>query len=141
MQLANSCVDQLLACLVEESTSKLWRAKAASYASTRTDTTFLSYFASTTPESEHKRVRLKTVLFLQGSTLYDPKQIKGRLMERQKILKLEIAVVDGKVGFLLPFVSFCSLILRAYSSVTIAQPSRYLCTISEMPPLQKHTAL
>jgi vacuolar protein sorting-associated protein 3 len=36
-------------------------------------------------------------------------------MEYQKVLQLEIAVVDGKVGSLLPFLSFCSLIFRMYS--------------------------
>jgi hypothetical protein len=72
--------------------------KAASYASSRTDTSFLSYFASTTPDSEHKRVRLKTALFLQGSSLYKPEPIRGRLMEYQKVLKLEVAIVDGKVS-------------------------------------------
>lgn len=70
---------------------------AASYASSRSNTSFLSYFASTTPESEHKRVRLKTALFLQGSTLYDPETIRSRLLERSKILALELSIVDGKV--------------------------------------------
>ena len=39
-----------------------------------------------------------TALFLQGSTLYQPEPIKERLMEYQKVLKLEIAIVDGKVS-------------------------------------------
>jgi hypothetical protein len=78
----------------------LHQPKASSYASSRTDNSFLSYFASTTPDSEHKRVRLKTVLFLQGSTLYNLKPIKQRLMEHPKVLKLEIAIVHGKAcGF------------------------------------------
>lgn len=115
LRLANSCVDQLLACVTDVSTSKLWRAKgsvhiisptmaaylypfiALSYASSRTDTSFLSYFASTTPDSEHKRVRLKTALFLQGSALYELEPIKKRLMDHQKVLQLEVAIVDGKV--------------------------------------------
>jgi hypothetical protein len=62
------------------------------------ETSFLSYFASTTPDSEHKRVRLKTILFLQGSTLYDATDARNRLLGAQKILKLELAIVDGKVG-------------------------------------------
>jgi hypothetical protein len=122
MRLANSCVDQLLACVADASTSKLWRAKgsahitsstmaaylypiiALSYASSRTNTSFLSYFASTTPDSEHKRVRLKTALFLQGSALYEPEPIKERLMGHQKVLQLEVAIVDGKVrGVVLSF--------------------------------------
>jgi vacuolar protein sorting-associated protein 3 len=82
------------------------------------------------PSRNTNGVRLKTVLFLRGSTLYDPERIKGRLMEYQKVLKLEIAVVDGKVGSLLSFLSLCSLIVRPYSSVIAAQPSRYSCTTS-----------
>ncbi|KAH9918038.1 hypothetical protein B0H21DRAFT_847492 [Amylocystis lapponica] len=98
MRLALTYVRQLLSCIAEEATSKLWRAKASSYASGRTDASFLSYFASTTPDSEPKRVRLKTVLFLQGSTLYDPAAVREQLVEYEKILRLELAIVDGKLG-------------------------------------------
>jgi hypothetical protein len=70
---------------------------ASSYASNPPATSFLSYFASTTAESEHKRVRLKTILFLQGSTSYDPVPIHKRLLDNQKVLKLELAIVEGKV--------------------------------------------
>ncbi|KAI0331784.1 hypothetical protein GY45DRAFT_1248254 [Cubamyces sp. BRFM 1775] len=97
-QLAVTYTDQLLSCLADESTSKLWRAKAASYASGRSDAPFISYFASTTPDSEHKRIRLKTVLFLQGSTLYDPETIRTRLSPHAKLLKLELAILEGKLG-------------------------------------------
>ncbi|KZP18157.1 hypothetical protein FIBSPDRAFT_933616 [Athelia psychrophila] len=102
-QLALSCIDQLLACLSEEGTSKLWRAKASSYSSTRADnrittSSFLSYFSNTTPDSEHKRVRLKTLLFLQGSALYDPTTALSRLKTsgQEKVLGLELAVLYGK---------------------------------------------
>ncbi|KDQ52181.1 hypothetical protein JAAARDRAFT_40532 [Jaapia argillacea MUCL 33604] len=100
MQLASSCVDQLLACLSDEATERLWRAKASSYASSASSATtpFLTYFASTTPDSEHKRVRLKTVLFLQGSTLYNPELIRHRLVDHEKNLALETAILDGKLG-------------------------------------------
>jgi len=114
MKLAHSCVDQVLSFLNTDSISKLWRAKgssfdhtfsnnsltyptASSYASSRNDSSFLSYFASTTPDSEHKRARLKTILLLAGSSLYDPEVIRQRLLEREKILKLELAIIDGKV--------------------------------------------
>lgn len=70
---------------------------ASSYASSRNDSSFLSYFASTTPDSEHKRARLKTILLLSGSSLYDPETIRQRLLEREKILKLELAIINGKV--------------------------------------------
>lgn len=72
---------------------------ASSYASSRNDTPFISYFASTTPESEHKRARLKTVLMLAGSSFYDPDTIRQQLLEKEKILKFELAIIDGKVCF------------------------------------------
>ncbi|KAI0641370.1 hypothetical protein C8Q79DRAFT_990403 [Trametes meyenii] len=97
-QLAMAYADQLLACLADEATSKLWRAKVASYTSGRSDTPFISYFSSTTPDSEHKRVRLKTILFLQGSTFYNPEAIRARLSPHAKILKLELAILEGKLG-------------------------------------------
>ncbi|KAI0667249.1 hypothetical protein C8Q78DRAFT_1071980 [Trametes maxima] len=97
-QLATTYADQLLACIAEESTSKLWRAKVASYTSGRADTPFISYFSSTTPDSEHKRVRLKTVLFLQGSSLYNPDAVRVRLSPHAKLLKLELAILEGKLG-------------------------------------------
>lgn len=99
-QLANVYVDQLLSCFEDESTSKLWRAKAASYMSGKVDVPFLSYFASTTPDSESKRTRLRTALFLQGSKLYDPEPIRHRLErhEQKKVLSLEVAIVLGKLG-------------------------------------------
>ncbi|KAJ7046834.1 hypothetical protein C8F04DRAFT_1061878 [Mycena alexandri] len=100
-QLAMVCVDQLLAALEDEAVSKLWRAKASSYASSRKDSPipFFSYFASTTPDSPSKLVRLRTVLFLQGSSLYDAELIRERLVPPSKrILSLELAIVDGKLG-------------------------------------------
>ncbi|KAF8155687.1 hypothetical protein B0H34DRAFT_714373 [Crassisporium funariophilum] len=98
MQLAQSCVEQLLSYLKDDAVSKLWRAKASSYASSRNESSFLTYFASTTPDSEHKRGRLKTVLLLAGSSLYDAEIIRQRLHEREQILTLELAIVDGKLG-------------------------------------------
>lgn len=117
-RLAMSCVDQLLECLEDEATVKLWRAKgmqlllqrcaiqlmgpggvfpAASYSSSKSEQSFVSYFASTTPASEYKKVRLKAIIFLQGSSLYDAPQIRDRVLPHRKILSLELAIVDGKV--------------------------------------------
>ncbi|KAG5644493.1 hypothetical protein DXG03_008320 [Asterophora parasitica] len=96
--LATACIEQLCAALAQESVSKLWRAKAASYASSRSDASFLSYFASTTPDSPHKRTRLKTILFLAGSSVYDPAVVRPFLLEHQNIFRLELAVIDGKLG-------------------------------------------
>ncbi|EEB98820.1 hypothetical protein MPER_01608, partial [Moniliophthora perniciosa FA553] len=52
--------------------------------------------ASTTPDSDAKRVRLKTALFLQGSKLYDVRTILERLSPHEKILKFEMAILHGK---------------------------------------------
>ncbi|KJA17616.1 hypothetical protein HYPSUDRAFT_46248 [Hypholoma sublateritium FD-334 SS-4] len=98
MKLALSYVDQVLAYLEEATISKLWRAKASSYASSRNESSFLSYFASTTPDSGHKRARLKTILLLAGSSYYDPQVIRNRLSDQEKILKLELAIIEGKIG-------------------------------------------
>ncbi|TFK19356.1 hypothetical protein FA15DRAFT_674517 [Coprinopsis marcescibilis] len=114
-RLALSSINEVLALLEQdEAVSKLWRAKVSSYASSSSrpsnSTTstiipsatpsFLSYFESTTPESPSKRARLCCVLFLSGSQLYDPELIKSRIIKerRDKILLLEIAVLEGKLG-------------------------------------------
>ncbi|KAJ8481088.1 hypothetical protein ONZ45_g15430 [Pleurotus djamor] len=98
-EFATTCVNQLISLLSNDTVSKLWRAKAASYASsTRNETTFLSYFTSTTPESDHKRIRLKTITFLQASTFYDPLPIKELLDPHIKLLPLELAILEGKLG-------------------------------------------
>jgi len=70
---------------------------ASSYASSRNESSFLSYFASTTPDSEHKRVRLKMILMLAGSSLYDLDAVRQRILERENILKFELAIIEGKV--------------------------------------------
>ncbi|KAI0690804.1 hypothetical protein BC835DRAFT_1362969 [Cytidiella melzeri] len=104
IKLAATYVDQLLECLEDDSTSKLWRAKTSSYtsSSSSTSTPFLSYFASTTPDSPSKRTRLKALLFLQASKLYDFEAVSARLAgvspEWGKILALERTIVLGKLG-------------------------------------------
>ncbi|KAJ7598879.1 hypothetical protein C8J56DRAFT_1157947 [Mycena floridula] len=100
MRYAKSCVEQVLLYLKDDSVSKLWRAKASSYASGRTGSSvsFISYFSSTTPDSESKRHRLKTALFLQVSQLYDVSVIRDMLLPFQKALTFEMAIVDGKLS-------------------------------------------
>ena len=71
--------------------------KASSYASSKSEITYLSYFASTTPDSEHKRARLKLIFMLAGSSLYDPYDAKQQLSGQEKMLNLELAIVNGKV--------------------------------------------
>ncbi|KAF9530289.1 hypothetical protein CPB83DRAFT_868731 [Crepidotus variabilis] len=97
-KLLNSIIDRVESFLQDDAVSKLWRAKASSYASTKNDISYLSYFASTTPDSEHKRLRLKMILLLAGSSLYDPEAAKRRLQTLKKVLGLEIAIVDGKLA-------------------------------------------
>ena len=103
---------------------------ASSYASSRSDSSYVSYFASTTPESESKRVRLKTVLFLQGSSLYDPEALRTRLSTQAKILKLELAILEGKVRIYLGLLQRILLdrlnVTRSWA--TIAQRCQYSYT-------------
>jgi hypothetical protein len=70
-----------------------------------TPPSYFSYFASTTPESPSKRARLASILVLAGSRLYDPEIIRERILEekREKILSLEVALLEGKVNPHLPF--------------------------------------
>jgi len=46
MRLAQSCVARVLSYLRDDTVSKLWRAKASSYASSHNEASFISYFAS-----------------------------------------------------------------------------------------------
>ena len=71
--------------------------KASSYASSHNDVPFLQYFASTTPESESRNTRLKLALLLQGSSLYDAEKVLDRIRKQEKILRLEMAILFGKV--------------------------------------------
>lgn len=71
--------------------------QASSYASSHNDVPFLLYFASTTPESESRDTRLKTALLLQGSALYDVEKVLARVRAHEKILKVEMAILYGKV--------------------------------------------
>lgn len=113
--------------------SWLWRyliyypPSAASYPSSKTDAPYFSYFASTTPDSESKRVRLKTALFLQGSKLYEPERIRQRVEEHthRKILTIELAIVLGKVCVHLT-ISICVLIV-VHSLVVIEKHSPHWC--------------
>lgn len=95
-QFATALVDQLIAHVSDESTSKLWRAKSASF--TSNTSSFFSYFCSTTPDSDAKRARIKALLFLQGSTMYDMLSIEARLEPHIKLLALEHAILQGKAG-------------------------------------------
>ncbi|PBK67528.1 hypothetical protein ARMSODRAFT_1005400 [Armillaria solidipes] len=47
---------------------------------------------------DHKRTRTKTALFLQGSTMYDFQCIRDRLFPYQKLLQLEMAIIEGNLA-------------------------------------------
>ena len=113
VEFAGLCLDQLLGYVADEAISRLWRAKGknpnsstphsanlrlvSGYQKSTTQNSFLSYFVSTTPDSEHKRVRLKANLFLQASALLDLGAILSRLKKHPSILSWEIALIEGKV--------------------------------------------
>ncbi|KAG1846088.1 hypothetical protein DFJ58DRAFT_799800 [Suillus subalutaceus] len=114
-QLVQACVDELLECLQDESTLKLWRAKFASYTSQssqkhalsppstqlqRPQSSFLTYFVSTTPNSPSKHVRLKALFALQALSGYNAEMVKSQIVASGfgKVLGLEVALLDGKMG-------------------------------------------
>lgn len=114
-QLVQACVDELLECLQDESTLKLWRAKFASYTSQssqkqalsppstqfqRPQSSFLTYFVSTTPDSPSKRARLKALFALQALSGYNAEMVKSQIVVSgfDKVLGLEVALLDGKMG-------------------------------------------
>ena len=112
VEFASSCLDRLFDYLADDAISKLWRAKGryvkaspystnsepvSGYQKSTAQTSFLSYFVSTTPDSEHKRARLKTILFLQASTLLNLGDILSQFKRHSGVFPLEIALIEGKV--------------------------------------------
>ncbi|KAA1474965.1 hypothetical protein DENSPDRAFT_841652 [Dentipellis sp. KUC8613] len=128
-ELAIIYVDQLLTYLQEESVSKLWRAKAASYTSNPTAQSYLSYFASTTPDSPAKRARMQAALFLQTSSLYDASAVRARIVPHERILAPELAIVEGKLGN-----DKAALALLAHTLRDHASAEAYCTTRSVLPP-------
>ncbi|KAL1735001.1 hypothetical protein EV714DRAFT_280635 [Schizophyllum commune] len=99
-RLASVLVDNLLDATSDASTLRLWQAKARSFATSHADSSFLRYFASTTPESRTKHERLKAAFFLQRSDLYDTTSMKERLegSPHASLFAVEIAILDGKLA-------------------------------------------
>ena len=52
------------------------------------------------PEHEHICTCCRTVIFLQGSTLYDVVAIREKLKLWEEVLGFEVAILDGKVYIL-----------------------------------------
>ncbi|KAI5996146.1 hypothetical protein EDD15DRAFT_2250674 [Pisolithus albus] len=129
--------NSLLQCQLVESydtIAKLWRAKCVSYTSTTPTTSaplsrvsssdsgsqspwatntppprppFLSYFVSTTPDSQSKRARIKALLALQATLVSSEaegealaKRVQERIAEGgwEKVLGLEVAVLHSKLS-------------------------------------------
>lgn len=113
-QLVQGCIDELLECLQDESTLKLWRAKFASYTSQSSQKhitsppstqlqrpqSFLTYFVSTAPDSPSKRARLKALFALQALSGYNAEMVKSQIVASgfDKVLGLEMALLNGKMG-------------------------------------------
>ncbi|KAH9962835.1 hypothetical protein BC827DRAFT_1129633 [Russula dissimulans] len=97
-ELALTYIDEVLSFLSDDATSKLWRAKAASYASSPNSAPFLAYFEATTPASPSKHARLRTALFLQTSSGYDASAARARLAPHAPLLAPELAIIAGKLG-------------------------------------------
>ncbi|KAL1660589.1 hypothetical protein GGF50DRAFT_62885 [Schizophyllum commune] len=107
-RLASVLVDNLLDATSDASTLRLWQAKGESFpsnctrsfATSHADSSFLRYFASTTPESRTKHERLKAAFFLQRSDLYDSTFMKERLegSPHASLFAVEIAILDGKLA-------------------------------------------
>ena len=72
-------------------------------------------------------MRLKTVLFLQGSTLYDPEAVRTRLSPHAKILKLESAILEGKVRYTSIWCGWDVTLSLTHSSATTALRSPSWC--------------
>ena len=73
-------------------------------------------------------MRLKTVLFLQGSTLYDPEAVRTRLSPHAKILRLESAILEGKVCKTSIWCGRDAFLTPIHSSATTALRSPSWCT-------------
>jgi hypothetical protein len=73
---------------------------AQDYSQRHTTTPFLAHLAFGSQDADHKRIRLKLALFLQGSSLYDVTQVRERLLQFGQVLNIELAIVNGKVRLL-----------------------------------------
>src|SRR6267154_3620946 len=62
----------------------------------RPRSSFLTYFASTTPDTTSKRARLKALFALQALSGYDAETVKSQIVDSgfDKVLGLEVALLD-----------------------------------------------
>ncbi|KAF8269508.1 hypothetical protein EI94DRAFT_955570 [Lactarius quietus] len=117
-ELALTYIEEVLSFLADDATSKLWRAKAASYASSPNAAPFLTYFEATTPASPSKLARLRTALFLQTSAAYDVAAAQARFSPHAPLLAPELAILAGKLGNAQEALSLLALTIHDHSSAT-----------------------
>ncbi|KAI9438733.1 hypothetical protein H4582DRAFT_2057353 [Lactarius indigo] len=115
-ELVLTYIDEVLSFLTDDATSKLWRAKAASYASSPNPVPFLTYFEATTPASPAKHARLRTALFLQTSTAYDAAAAQARFAPHAPLLAPELAIISGKLGYAQEALSLLALTVHDHAS-------------------------
>jgi hypothetical protein len=113
------------------------------YVATRPGVTYCQYIAETAHDSPAKTLRMKTILFLQGSPFYDVVEAEERLQGIDKLF-YEKAIVYGRVraGFSLPVVSDGKLILFCFiSSDGTKRRCSYWLSICAIQSQRKRTAL
>lgn len=71
------------------------------YVKSRPNVTYCQYVAETAYDSPAKTLRMKTILFLQGSPFYDLGEAEKRLQSIDKLF-YEKAIVYGRVGLFVP---------------------------------------
>lgn len=97
---------------------------------------FCVFFADIAPNTPIKMIRLKMMLFLQGSPFLDLQAAATRLVALP-ILKPELAIVLGRVSR--PSVTKRIWQLTIHSLEEIVKPYNYSHGISEMDCLHRHT--
>jgi len=107
------------------SSSSCFSIAVCAYGSAPSSTSFLTFLASFLPDSPHKRLRFKTILFIQGSQLYDIDSVRSRLDHEPalSVLSIERAIIFGKVS--LNEFPFCS---RSKLTHTTSSFPSFTCT-------------
>jgi vacuolar protein sorting-associated protein 3 len=104
-QLVTSYLDSLIRYLEDPKVAESQRSAMDGYlgSASRSSRPFLFHLAFETPDSDHKRVRLKLALMLQGSNFYDLEGARRKLRVQESSLRnllcLETAILDAKVGY------------------------------------------
>ncbi|KIM28040.1 hypothetical protein M408DRAFT_329694 [Serendipita vermifera MAFF 305830] len=103
-QLVTGYLGSLLKHMEDPKIAELHRSALSEYLSSasRSSRPFLFYFAFETPDSEHKQIRLKLAMVLQGSNFYDLEGLRRKLRVQEASLRsllcLETAILDAKAS-------------------------------------------